>query len=164
MLFGAPTDGRQYASILPTLVATFSRGNVTINSTDTSVNPLISPNLLSDPRDQEIAVAAFKRARQIFATKALSKIITGPEAFPGPAVSSDEEIFAVIMRTASPIWHASGTCKMGLANDTMAVVDAQAKVIGVTSLRVVDASAFPLLVPCHLQATVCKFFPFLLLF
>ncbi|PHH64779.1 hypothetical protein CDD81_4041 [Ophiocordyceps australis] len=154
MLTGAPTDGRQYASILPTLVATFSRGSVTINSTDTSINPIIYSNLLSDTRDQEIAVAAFKRARQIAATRALRSIITGPEAAPGPAISSDADILAAIMNTTSPIWHASGTCKMGKQSDGMAVVDAQANVYGVSRLRVVDASTFPVLVPCHPQATV----------
>jgi choline dehydrogenase len=159
ILLGPPNDGKQYVSILPTIVAPFSRGNVTINSTDTSVNPVISPNLLSDPRDQEIAVAAFKRARQIFATNALEKIITGPEAYPGSNVTSDADILSNIMKTASPIWHASSTCKMGKADDPMSVLDSQARVRGVIGLRVVDASAFPFLVPCHPQGTVCEFFP-----
>ncbi|PHH81674.1 hypothetical protein CDD82_207 [Ophiocordyceps australis] len=154
MLTGPPTDGRQYASILPTLVATFSRGSVSINSSDTSVNPVIYSNLLSDPRDQEIAVAAFKRARQIAATRALRSVIAGPEVAPGPSVVSDADILAAVMNTTSPIWHAAGTCKMGKPGDAMAVVDAQANVFGVSRLRVVDASIFPVLVPCHPQATV----------
>ena len=45
---------------------------------------------------------------------------------------------------------------MGLANDSMAVVDSRARVFGVSGLRVVDASAFPFLPPGHPQATVCK--------
>ena len=39
----------------------------------------------------------------------------------------------------------------------MAVVDSQARVMGVSGLRVVDASAFPFLPPGHPQATVCKY-------
>ena len=46
-------------------------------------------------------------------------------------------------------WHAACTCRMGRANDTMAVVDSEARVIGVSGLRVVDASAFALLPPGH---------------
>ncbi|PQE14616.1 choline dehydrogenase protein [Rutstroemia sp. NJR-2017a BVV2] len=153
MLIGAPTDGRQYVSILPTLVATFSRGNITINSTDTSDNPIISPNMLSDPRDQEIAVAAFKRARQMFTTKSLKRILTGPESYSGIDVASDADILSHIMKTTCPIWHASSSCKMGTSNDSMAVVDSQARVFGVTGLRVVDSSAFPFLIPGHPQAT-----------
>lgn len=51
-------------------------------------------------------------------------------------------------------YHASGTCAMGMKNETMAVIDAKARVIGVEGLRVVDASSFPVLPPGHPQATV----------
>ena len=51
-------------------------------------------------------------------------------------------------------WVVAGS--MGLSSDPRAVVDSKAKVIGVNSLRVVDASAFPLLPPGHLMATVCE--------
>ena len=45
---------------------------------------------------------------------------------------------------------------MGKANDPMAVIDSKARVYGLDGLRVVDASAFPLLPPGHPQATICK--------
>ena len=45
---------------------------------------------------------------------------------------------------------------MGKANDTNAVVDTTGKVYGVKSLRLVDASAFPLLPPGHPQSSVCE--------
>ena len=38
----------------------------------------------------------------------------------------------------------------------MAVVDSQARVLGVAGVRVVDASAFPFLPPGHPQTTVCE--------
>ena len=43
--------------------------------------------------------------------------------------------------------HPVGTCRMGRADDPMAVVDTQGRVKGVQGLRVVDASIFPV-VPC----------------
>lgn len=43
---------------------------------------------------------------------------------------------------------------MGRQDDPMAVVDSHAKVFGVSSLRVVDASAFPFLPPGHPQSSV----------
>lgn len=43
---------------------------------------------------------------------------------------------------------------MGAADDPTAVVDPNAKVIGVSNLRVVDASAFNLLPPGHPMSTV----------
>ena len=45
---------------------------------------------------------------------------------------------------------------MGGKNDSNAVVDTTGRVYGVQSLRVVDASIFPLLPPGHPQSTVCE--------
>lgn len=50
------------------------------------------------------------------------------------------------------------TGRMGRSNDTMAVVDSKARVLGVNGLRVVDASSFALLPPGHPQSTVCEFY------
>ena len=136
------------------LVAPLSRGNVTINSSDTNVLPLVNPNWLSSLTDQEVAVAAFKRAREFAATPAMQKTIIGEEAFPGPQVESDEGLLELIKESFNTVYHASATCKMGKLEDEMAVVDSQAKVIGVEGLRVVDASAFPFLPPGHPMATV----------
>ena len=155
-LVGAPPDTRNYVSSLAGLVAPFSRGNVTINSTDTAVNPIISPNWLLDARDQEVAIAGFKRTRDIFQTGVMQPVLAGPEAFPGLTVTKDEDILATVMQSASSIDHAAGTCAMGKSNDSNAVVDSRARVLGVKGLRVVDASTFPLLPPGHPQSTVCK--------
>lgn len=73
---------------------------------------------------------------------------------PGPNVTSDKAILDYIMNSSYQNWHASCTCRMGKRNDSMAVVDTHAKVIGVNGLRVVDASSFALLPPGHPQSTV----------
>lgn len=51
--------------------------------------------------------------------------------------------------------------KMGTRNDSMAVIDSRARVFGVSNLRVVDASSFPILVPGHPSSTICKLHPHL---
>ena len=48
---------------------------------------------------------------------------------------------------------------MGRANDSMAVVDSKAKVIGVTGLRVIDSSSFRFTPPGHTQAATCELHP-----
>ncbi|KAL6719249.1 hypothetical protein ACLMJK_003486 [Lecanora helva] len=156
-LVSLPTDGRNYVSGLVGLVAPFSRGNVTINSTSTLDNPIVSPNWLTDPRDLEVAIAGFKRSRQIFSQPSMKNIIAGDmEYSPGVNVTSDSAILQVIRQTASAISHAAGTCRMGVEADEAAVVDSKGRVFGVNGLRVVDASAFPILPPGHPQGTVCK--------
>ena len=152
----APTDGRNYVSSSAALTKPLSRGNITIISNDTSDHPVVSPNWLLDTRDQEVAVAAFKQARRVFTdSKGTADIVIGEEAFPGRNVSSDKDILDLIQRSAAASYHGSCTCAMGKADDPMAVVDSQAKVYGVKSLRVVDASAFPVLPPGHPSSTVC---------
>ena len=59
------TDTANYASVLVAVSATTSKGSVTINNTDTSVNPVIDPQWLASKSDQEVAIAALKRARQL---------------------------------------------------------------------------------------------------
>ncbi|OCL09667.1 GMC oxidoreductase [Glonium stellatum] len=143
------SDGNSYGSVAAALVAPLSQGNVTITSADTSVAPVINPNFLTHPADAEVAVAAFKRARQVWQN---INITVGPEYLPGPSVQTDAEILQFIRTSLVQVWHASSTCAMGQANDTMAVVDSTAKVFGVSNLRVVDASIFPILSPGHPQS------------
>lgn len=170
----APTnDSANYASFRIAVVAPISRGNVTIISADTNDRPAINPNFLIATTDQEMAVQAFKRARQLAQT---SGITVGPEFDPGEVVQTDEQILQWLRETAGTIHHASATCKipthfqkrevysssdvtlgaMGKKGDPNAVVDSNGKVFGVSGLRVIDASAFPFTPPGHIQATVCK--------
>ena len=148
-----PNDGYQYATISAALVAPLSRGNITISSPHATDPPLINPNWLTDPADNEVAIAAFKRIREIW--QYMNGTTIGPEYFPGTSnVSTDAEILSFIRESLIQVWHAAGTCKMGKRGDGMAVLDSRARVFGVSGLRVVDASSFPLLPPGHPQATV----------
>jgi choline dehydrogenase len=106
----------------------------------------------------EVAIAGYKRARQFWATDAIKPLLVSdtPERFPGANVTTDAEILDVIKRSYNTVYHAACTNSMGKPDNEMAVVDTQGRVYGVQSLRVVDASIFPLLPPGHPMATVCK--------
>lgn len=157
-----PLDGFNYASLAAALVAPRSRGNLTITSADTSIAPLINPNYLTEQSDVDVVVASFKRIRQFYVTKAMQSFVIGDEYYPGKEVATDEQIEDHIRKNFNTIWHATSTCAMGGINDPKAVVDTRARVIGVEGLRVVDASAIPLLPPGHPMSTVCEsFFLFL---
>ena len=147
-----PVDGHNYATIATAVVAPFSRGNVTINSTNILDPPVINPNWLTNPVDIELAIASFKRQRQIW--KALGNLTTGPEKIPGDSIQTDADILTFIRESLAPVWHASATCKMGRSSDRLAVVDSNMRVHGFENLRVVDASSFPFLPPGHPQATI----------
>lgn len=92
-----------------------------------------------------------KLSREIFAQKAFDEL-RGPEVLPGSSVQTDEEIDVFIRQKADTAYHPSCTCKMGQPTDPSAVVDPEAKVIGVENLRVVDASIMPSIVSGNLNA------------
>ncbi|SAL22385.1 sorbose dehydrogenase [Caballeronia sordidicola] len=58
-------------------------------------------------------------------------------------LASDDALHAFIRENVFGVWHASGTCRMGLSSDRHAVVDTQGRVRGAHGLRVVDASLMP---------------------
>ncbi|KAI1176170.1 GMC oxidoreductase [Nemania sp. FL0916] len=150
-----PHDGSNYATMGVALGIPRSRGNVTITSADNAVLPLINPNYFSDRTDVEVAVAGFKRVREFWKTKAVQGLrVDDEEAFPGLDVSTDAEIEDIIKKSFQTIFHASCTCAMGKKEDPMAVVDSKGLVYGVSGLRIVDASIFPVLLPGHPMGTV----------
>ena len=153
-----PHDGYNYASVVAALVAPLSRGTIGISSNSMNDPPIIDPQWLSDPTDQAVAVAAYKRLRQLFSTKSMAPVLFGPEYYPGHSDNqTDAELLSIIKTGYQTVWHASCTCKMGKTSDNMAVVDSKARVIGVSNLRVVDASSFALLPPGHPISTICKY-------
>ncbi|OJJ78523.1 GMC family oxidoreductase [Aspergillus glaucus CBS 516.65] len=152
-----PRDGYQYASITAALVAPVSVGNVTIRSADTNNHPVIHPNTLGSWTDKQVAIAAFKRIREIFAVPELAPVLLGEEAYPGKhQVQTDAEILEYIQQDGLAFYHAGASCAMGdpEAPDSKAVVDSKARVIGINGVRVVDASALPFLPPSHIQSAI----------
>ncbi|MEA2782354.1 MAG: choline dehydrogenase [Rhodospirillaceae bacterium] len=128
-----------------------SRGHVKLKSRDPRQSPAILFNYMQTEGDRQEMRAAIRLTREIFAQKAFDPY-RGPELSPGPAVKSDAEIDAHIRKMGESAYHPSCTCKMGLPSDPFAVVDGQARVHGLESLRVVDASIMPNVVSGNLNA------------
>jgi len=119
-----------------------SRGSVHIKSLDPEAPPVIAPNYLSTEEDRRIAVESLRLTRKIVQSPALAPY--SPEEYkPGSQYQSDEELVKAAGDIGTTIFHPVGTCKMGRADDSMAVLDSQLRVRGVGHLRVVDASAMP---------------------
>ncbi|TVY45325.1 Dehydrogenase [Lachnellula subtilissima] len=149
-----PSTYRDYTTMIPALAAPTSRGNITISSASMEDQPLINPNWFGTETDREMAVASLKRVREFMATQAVQGALLGPEIAPGVDVQSDEDILAFITGSFSTVFHAACTCAMGLSSDPMAVLDSKARVYGVSGLRVVDSSSFPILPPGHPMSTI----------
>ncbi len=119
-----------------------SRGRVRLASADPAAKPRLFFNYMSHPDDWTEMRACVRLTREIFAQAAFDPY-RGRELQPGAHVTSDADIDAFIRDKAESAYHPCGTCKMGSPDDPMAVVDPEARVIGLRGLRVVDSSIMP---------------------
>lgn len=119
-----------------------SRGLVEIRDRDPHSAPRIAPNYLSDQADRNKAARALRLTRQIVSQAALAPFHP-TEQLPGPEFQSDEELAYAAGNIGTTIFHPAGTCKMGVKSDSLAVTDSRLRVIGLTGLRVIDASIMP---------------------
>jgi choline dehydrogenase len=142
-------EGAPGMTIAPCQLRPESRGHIRIKSADPSDYPAIFANYLSDPLDQEVAIAGLKWARKIGEQPAIAKYVDH-EMNPGPGFESDQMLLEYAKASGSTLYHPVGTCQMGTGPG--AVVDAQLKVRGVEGLRVIDASVMPRLVSGNTNA------------
>ena len=182
--------GQRLGSLFFWINKSYSRGSVTLKTSDPAMPPMVDFRLLSDERDRLRLGQAFRLAAEVLAAPAIGSIAS--KAFPavfsdrvrkvseptllnalqtavlGQALDwsfglRDELIQSVITRGATlddlladgqaldaflqanvgGTWHASGTCRMGAADDPLAVADAQGRIYGIDGLRVCDASLMP---------------------
>ena len=122
-----------------------SRGRVSLASADPYADPSICMNFLSTEEDRRAVREGVRILRNVVAQAAFDPY-RGDEIMPGPAVEDDAAIDAFIREKGETIYHPVGTCRMGRADDPLAVVDNDCRVIGIAGLRVVDASVIPTLI------------------
>jgi len=128
-----------------------SRGDITLRSADPAEAPRIRFNYMSHPDDWEEFRTCIRLTREIFGQEAFKPFVKH-EIQPGEALQSDAELDSFIAEHAESAYHPCGTCRMGAADDPGAVVDPQARVIGVEGLRVADSSIFPRITNGNLNA------------
>jgi choline dehydrogenase len=128
-----------------------SRGRVKLTSSDPKEKPSILFNYMSHPEDWQDFRTCIRLTREIFGQEAFADY-RGKEIQPGAHVQSDDALNDFIREHVESAYHPCGTCRMGAADDVMAVVDPQCRVIGVDGLRVADSSIFPQITNGNLNA------------
>jgi choline dehydrogenase len=128
-------------------------GTVRLRSADPRDTPIVNFNYYDTgdrengaaERDMQAMYDGMSFARQILRDNYIP-LDGAPfrEVWPGPNVTSEKDVKAFLRKEA---WghHASCTCPIGPDDDPNAVLDSKMRVRGVTGLRVVDASVFPLI-------------------
>jgi choline dehydrogenase len=140
-----PGFGLGLSNCLPT-----SRGSIMARSADPFDAPEIRANALSTDRDIVDYLEGVKLLRTLADQPALKEVIA-EELFPGPRVTSDDDLIADARRRSGTVYHPCGTCRMG-SDPATSAVDARLRVHGVRGLRVADTSIFPTIISGNTNA------------
>lgn len=136
--------GRKRWSVGLSALQPRSRGSVRLRDPDPESKPLIDHRFLTDPEGVDAAVLAEGAGilRQLAASSALAARV-GREIHPGPGTLDPLALRAHIYAHPDNYWHPVGTCRMGVVDDRLAVVDARSRVHGIEGLRIADCSIMP---------------------
>lgn len=172
----------------------YSRGRLSLASSDPHEEPVVNFQMLSDGRDLERLKQALRLGAATLSDDALAgeRSVVFPSSYSprvakvampgffnalqrgalsvlldiaGPLrgalvhglvtqgvtlkklLADDQALTEFVQRNVGGTWHPSGTCRMGRADDPLAVTSGDGRVIGVEGLRVCDASLMPS-IPC----------------
>ncbi len=147
-----PTKIQDLGSLLPLsaqLLEQEAHGRIRLKSADPKDFPAVETGLLEHPADVKKMVAAMEFIRDLTRTSPMREFY-GELRNPAP----DEDWATWARSTYDSYQHASGTCKMGPADDPDAVVDQRLRVHGLDNLWVADASVMPEVVRANTNSTV----------
>jgi choline dehydrogenase-like flavoprotein len=136
-------------TLMAGMIRPMSRGSIRLSGPDPSDELLIDPRTFSSVSDLDRLQAAAELCREIGAAPALREW-GARELYPGPGVTSADELRGYLRSNVLTYHHQAGTCKMGI--DEEAVVDPELRVYGVDGLRVADASIMPAVISGNTNA------------
>uniref|UniRef100_A0A8D8Q3M0 Glucose dehydrogenase [FAD, quinone] n=1 Tax=Cacopsylla melanoneura TaxID=428564 RepID=A0A8D8Q3M0_9HEMI len=145
--------------MMPILIKPKSRGKILLRDNNYKTKPDIYPNYFSDVNGEDLdtMIEAIDFLIAMNDTDSFRKNNLTLERVDYPACSkhnltSLDYWECSLSQVAGTFWHPTGTCKMGPKDDPTSVVDPTLKVIGITGLRVIDASIMPTIVSAHTNA------------
>lgn len=149
---GFPPENLSYDTLSIFLLNEQSRGEVTLQSADPNVPLKFDPNFLSHPFDERVCIEALRAGMAVIRHPLFAKDSEDDIIVPKVA-TSDDGLLQFWRDNMTSAWHMVGTAKMGRLGDGDAVVDANFKVLGISSLRVADNSVLPILPNAHTQSS-----------
>ncbi|XP_045521210.1 glucose dehydrogenase [FAD, quinone]-like [Pieris brassicae] len=126
----------------------YSRGKILLRSNDPKEHPKIYSKYFSHPKDMDIFVKSLKRVMEIVDTDTFKKANAELKRIYFKDCDNydlgSNRYWECMARTLTyNVYHPVGTAKMGSIADSTSVVDSNLRVIGVSGLRVIDASIMP---------------------
>ena len=120
-----------------------SAGEIRLRSTTPGDNPDINCRHLEEEFDRQRMREAIRMSFEFMEHDSFRDIVEEAISPTREEIESDDSLDAWMLETVDIGQHLSGTCKMGSASDSMAVVDQYGRVHGIENLRVADASVMP---------------------
>ncbi|KAF3004319.1 hypothetical protein E8E13_009284 [Curvularia kusanoi] len=150
----APTNPKNFITIMAVNNHPFSRGTCHIRSADPADKPVLDPRYLSHPMDLEILARQTQYIETIVKTEPFASLLKRSGRLPeGKAATNLDAAKEIVKERLLSTFHPVGTCAM-MPKEIGGVVDNRLKVHRTKNLRVVDASIFPMETLGNIQATV----------
>ena len=130
-----------------------SEGVLRLASADPHDKPVIDYRYLRSDWDRQRLRDAVRLCRRVLDQPSFGSIAGDTVSPMADEIASDAALDDWLLRNVFTTFHTSGSCRMGPADDPMAVVDQYCRVHGVENLRVVDLSICPNVVRANTNAT-----------
>ncbi|KAK0184462.1 GMC oxidoreductase [Armillaria mellea] len=158
-----PPSGVMGVSMGAMVMRPSSEGYISLKTASVWDKPNINPNYLADDNDMNVLIRGVRLILKMAHSEPFHSSIewgkpdpSMPWLYPGntnPDKISDQQLKEWITENEMATWHPASSARMG-RDVTSSVVDANLKVHGIESLRVIDASVFPNQVSGHPCAVV----------
>jgi choline dehydrogenase len=146
-------DDDNYLGLSAAIQLALGSGELKLASTDPNDQQKLDYRYLTEPFDRERMRTAIRYIVELGEHPALKEMMVERITPTDEELATDDALDAWLLKYTGTSHHISGTCKMGLSSDPMAVVDQHGHVHGLQGLRVADASVMPDCIRANTNAT-----------
>ncbi|CAG9763950.1 unnamed protein product [Ceutorhynchus assimilis] len=151
---------RKMFTFSPVVLQPKSRGRVGLKTSDSFAAPEMVANYLTEPADVNVLVAGIRLIQRLANTTVMRRygMTVDKEEYGDCAkvygYDTDDFWACAVKYYTGPENHQACSCKMGPKSDPEAVVDNKLSIHGLSNVRIMDASAMPVLVSGNTHATI----------
>lgn len=120
-----------------------TRGRVYITSRDSKTLPHIDLPLSLSDEDTERMMGGVRKIWRLLMAPGVHSYLDGVQFWTDAMIDNDTVVRSAVRNLVNPGWHASGTLRMGAADDPNSVTGEDGRLHGLRGVWVADASLFP---------------------
>ena len=136
-------DSDNYLGLSAGIQLAVGSGELRLRSNDPDEQPYMDYNYLAEEFDRDRLRKGIRKIIEIEQHPAIQELIIERVTPTDDELATDEALDGWLLKYTATSHHISCTCKMGPAEDPMAVVDQHGRIHGLQCIRVADASVMP---------------------